>query len=54
VTNVWAAVLAVARDRDASTIVVGSRGLSGLKSAVLGSVSSGLLAHSEVPVLLVN
>ena len=54
VTNIWAAVLAIARERDASTIVVGSRGLSGLKSAVLGSVSSGLLQHSEVPVLLVN
>ena len=54
VTNVWAAVLAVARDHGAHTIVVGSRGLSGLKSAVMGSVSSGLLQHSEVPVLLVR
>lgn len=53
-TNVWAAVLAVAREHDATTIVVGSRGLSGLKAAVLGSVSSGLLQHSDVPVLLVN
>jgi nucleotide-binding universal stress UspA family protein len=53
-TNVWAAVLAVAREHEATTIVVGSRGLSGLKSAVLGSVSSGLLQHSELPVLLVN
>jgi nucleotide-binding universal stress UspA family protein len=53
-TNVWAAVLAVAREHDATTLVVGSRGLSGLKSMVLGSVSSGLLQHSEVPVLLVN
>jgi nucleotide-binding universal stress UspA family protein len=53
-TNIWAAVLAVAREHEATTIVVGSRGLSGLKAAVLGSVSSGLLTHSEVPVLLVN
>jgi nucleotide-binding universal stress UspA family protein len=53
-TNVWAAVLAVARAHEAATIVAGSRGLSGLKAAVLGSVSSGLLQHSDVPVLLVN
>jgi nucleotide-binding universal stress UspA family protein len=53
-TNIWAAVLGVAREHEVATIVVGSRGLSGLKSAVLGSVSSGVLAHSDVPVLLVN
>jgi nucleotide-binding universal stress UspA family protein len=53
-TNVWAAVLAVAREHGATTIVVGSRGMSGLKAVVLGSVSSALLQHSDVPVLLVN
>lgn len=53
-TNVWAALLAVAAEHDVSTIVAGSRGLSGLKAAVLGSVSSGLVHNSTVPVLLVN
>lgn len=53
-TNIWSAVLATAREHEATTIVVGSRGLSGLKSVVLGSVSSGLLQHSDLPVLLVN
>lgn len=53
-TNAWAAILAAAEEHAARTIVVGSRGRSGLKAAVLGSVSAGLLQHSPVPVLLVN
>jgi nucleotide-binding universal stress UspA family protein len=34
-------------------VVVGSRGLGRVKSALLGSVSSGVLDHAHVPVLIV-
>jgi nucleotide-binding universal stress UspA family protein len=34
-------------------IVAGSRGLRGLKSVVLGSVSSGLVNHAGRPVLVI-
>lgn len=35
-------------------IVIGSRGLTGFKKLVLGSVSSGVVSHSAVPVLVVK
>ena len=49
----WREVLDVARDRDARMIVVGRRGVSRLHSALLGSVSNGLVQHADVPVLVV-
>jgi nucleotide-binding universal stress UspA family protein len=49
----WRAILAVAKERRASAIVAGARGRSGLTSAVLGSVATGLVHHSDVPVLVV-
>jgi nucleotide-binding universal stress UspA family protein len=48
----WRSVLATADEVDASTIVMGSRGLSGI-SAVLGSVSHGVVHNSHRPVLIV-
>ena len=39
---------------DARVIAIGSRGHSGLKSALLGSVSHGVANHSTRPVLLVR
>jgi nucleotide-binding universal stress UspA family protein len=35
-------------------IVMGTRGLGGLKGALLGSVSSEVIRHAEVPVTLVK
>jgi len=49
---VWRGILDVADQREASAIIVGSRGLTGL-SAALGSVSHGVVQHSQRPVLLV-
>ena len=46
-------IVRIAADRNAHAIVVGSRGLSGLKSHILGSTAEGLLHHSDVPVLVV-
>ncbi len=51
--TVWRAVLAVADEHDVAMIVVGSRGRSTVRSAVLGSVSYGVVHHSTRPVLVV-
>lgn len=48
----WRGILDIASDQDASAIVVGSRGLSGI-AAALGSVAYGVVHHSHRPVLLV-
>lgn len=48
------ALIAVAGDRDARMIVVGSRGEGPLKGAILGSTPYHLVSHSETPVLVVR
>jgi len=50
---IWNTVLEFADERDASVIVLGSRGLSGFKSLMLGSVSHGVAQHAHRPVLVV-
>ena len=50
---IWTAVEHVAEEHDASAIVVGSRGLSGIKSLLLGSVSSGIVHHALRPTVVV-
>ncbi|MCW3053599.1 MAG: hypothetical protein JWN14_2769, partial [Chthonomonadales bacterium] len=47
-------IVAVARDIQADLIVLGSRGLGGWKSYLLGSVSDGVLHHAHCPVLVVR
>lgn len=49
----WPVLLKVAEKIDATVIVIGSRGLGCVKSALMGSVSSGLLHHADRPVLVV-
>src|SRR5688572_20216546 len=46
-------ILAVARERKADLIVVGSHGRTGLKRAVLGSVAEDVVRRSTVPVVVV-
>lgn len=48
-----AVVLAVAKARKALYVVVGSRGHSGLKRVVLGSVAQAIVRDSPIPVLVV-
>jgi nucleotide-binding universal stress UspA family protein len=47
------ALLSVALEVDAAVVVLGSRGYTGVKSAVLGSVSNHVLHHADRPVLVV-
>jgi nucleotide-binding universal stress UspA family protein len=50
---VWATIVAAADQEDAQAIVVGSRGLSAVKSALLGSVANGVIHHSSRPVVVI-
>lgn len=47
------AVLAEADEVDAGAILVGTRGLTGVKSLFLGSVSHAVVQHSGRPVIIV-
>jgi nucleotide-binding universal stress UspA family protein len=51
--STWQTIIEAATTHRAAVIVVGSRGLGGLRSAILGSVSYGLVNHSHRPVLVV-
>jgi nucleotide-binding universal stress UspA family protein len=48
------AIVAAAEEHDARAIVIGSRGLRGLRSKLLGSTSSHVLRHALRPVLVVR
>jgi nucleotide-binding universal stress UspA family protein len=47
-------LIEIAEERDARAIVVGSRGLGGIKARVLGSTSRKLLHDTHRPVLVVR
>jgi nucleotide-binding universal stress UspA family protein len=51
--GVAGAILAVADELDANAIVVGTRGLTGLRSMLLGSVSHAVLQHANRSVVVV-
>jgi nucleotide-binding universal stress UspA family protein len=45
-------LLEIARENDAAVVVVGSHGVSGLRSRVLGGVARKLIEHGDLPVLI--
>ena len=47
-------ILAAAEKSGADTIVMGSRGLSGIKELLLGSVSNHIVHYAKVPVVIVK
>ena len=47
-------ITALAEDIGAGLIVVGSRGLGGIRRTMLGSVSDSVVRHSHCPVLVVR
>ncbi len=48
------AILSYAEKEDIDLIVVGSRGRSGFKKLILGSIASGVTTYSHCPVLIVK
>jgi nucleotide-binding universal stress UspA family protein len=49
----WQEIVDVADELDAAVIVIGSRGLGGLRELARGSVSRDVAAHARRPVLIV-
>lgn len=52
--NVADTVVGLARRRGAAAIVVGSRGLKGLRARLEGSTSNAILRHAPCPVVVVH
>jgi nucleotide-binding universal stress UspA family protein len=51
---IWSAIVEAADQYDAAVIALGSRGLSGVKHALLGSVSGAVAHHSHRSVFIVH
>lgn len=51
---VWPSILELSDELDAEVIVLGSRGLSGIRTLMLGSVSDAVLHHTRRPALVVR
>lgn len=54
VRDIARTIAEVAREHKAATIVVGSRGLSGLRARFEGSTSKGVVKHAPCPVIIVH
>ena len=51
---VWQTIVETAARRHASAIVMGSRGLTGIRSMLLGSVSNAVVHHADRPTLVIH
>jgi nucleotide-binding universal stress UspA family protein len=51
---VWKTILEIAEKQDAAAVVMGSRGLTGVRSILLGSVSRAVVHHADRPTLVVH
>jgi nucleotide-binding universal stress UspA family protein len=52
--SVWSTIVELAGRHDAAAIVMDSRGLTGLRSMLLGSVSSAVVHHADRPTLVIR
>ena len=48
------ALVEFAEKEDPNMLIVGTRGMTGFKKLIMGSVSSGLVGHAKCPVLVVR
>jgi nucleotide-binding universal stress UspA family protein len=51
---IWETIIEAAERRHAAVIVMGSRGLTGLRSILLGSVSGTVVQHAHRPILVIH
>jgi nucleotide-binding universal stress UspA family protein len=51
---VWKTIVEIADRHNAATIVMGSRGLTGLQSLLLGSVSTAVVHHADRPTMVIS
>jgi nucleotide-binding universal stress UspA family protein len=51
---IWKTIVEVGAAHDASAIVIGSHGLTGLRAMLLGSVSSAVVDHAGRPTLVIH
>jgi len=49
----WRNILKIARERQVPAIVLGQRGIGGAERALLGSVSTAVVHHTDRPVVIV-
>lgn len=54
ITSVVREIVEYAENKKVDTIVIGSRGMTGFKKMLLGSVASGVVTYSHCPVLVVK
>jgi nucleotide-binding universal stress UspA family protein len=47
-------IIKIAKEKDVDLIVMGTRGMTGLKRIILGSVASGVVTYAPCPVLVVR
>jgi len=52
-STTWEGIIDIADELDAAAIVIGSRGLAGLRELARGSVSHDVATHARRPVLIV-
>jgi len=50
----WQVIIDMADEHNAAVVVLGARGLSGIKHALLGSVSEKVVRHAARPVLVLH
>jgi nucleotide-binding universal stress UspA family protein len=52
--SVWETIVETAEGHGAAAIVMGSRGLTGVRSMLLGSVSNAVVHHADRPTLVIH
>ena len=53
-TSVKQKILDYAKDKNADLIIVGTKGITGIKKFLMGSVANDIIAHAHCPVLAVR